>query len=110
MKTAEEWANHVIPDILLSSLPKGWVISFRHDIAKALTAFAEERVKEAFVERGSLFQASLANVPNELAEARAESLEEAAKVVEKYGVYDLANERAFETVLAERIRALKEKP
>lgn len=45
-RTSGGVAEKIAPDILLEHLPKGWVISLRHDIAKALEEFAEERHKE----------------------------------------------------------------
>lgn len=46
----------------------------------SLESILREVVEDAFAERGSLFQQSVSNFPNELKQARADALEEAAKI------------------------------
>lgn len=64
----------------------------REMIAEALTAYAEERVKEALMYAPG----------REIREARAEALEEAARIAEYHSGPSI--------LCAEKIRALKEKP
>lgn len=87
---AEEVADKVLPDVLFESLPKGWIVSLRHDVAKALNAFAEE---------SCYGRINLARVAGKL-EGRASALEEAAEYLER--VFD-------HPTMAAEIRALSGK-
>lgn len=88
-----------------------WGDLFGH-IAQALTAFAEERVKAAGWDVQKMTECLHLEVEIEdtiRRKARAEALEEAAKLVDK-PVHEHLVSRIPGYVLAERIRALKDKP
>lgn len=75
------------------------------NVAQALTAFAEERVKE---NEESLLRAAEIASTKVYDVARAEALEEAAKVAEECGEFvPDGSVRGFANDVAEQIRALK---
>lgn len=87
MKTAEEVAEHLIEyDNVIRELDDVRLDEFKREIVQALTAYAEERVKEA--------------LRTSIDEWRAEALDEAAKIAEFHS--------GPSEQLAAKIRALKE--
>lgn len=43
--TAAERAEKALPDLLLEHLPKGWIVSMRHDVAAQIEQYGREAFK-----------------------------------------------------------------
>ncbi len=101
MKTAEEVAEEIYWKISKSTNELDWKQLF----SQALTAYAEERLKEA-QESGDLGMYSVNDVKAFQIKARAEALEEAALLVDSEIVWTPDHI----CLLIQKIRALKDKP
>jgi len=106
MKSAEEVAEEIVKNTCVGTYDDA-IKSF----VKAFTAYAEERVNEA---NGKSALAAVQWAKDSYEKARAEALEEAAKVVEGTKWQDAQDSisQAWNMkmdAIAERIRALKEK-
>ncbi len=127
MKTASEVAKEItiFVEQHMSVGPLNWYSECEPFIAQALTAFAEERVKEAIVKEYEGDQSHVAQIEQDAyakgrAEGLIEGLEEAAKVMQSLlshhshrfdGGLTICSAPEFSgTCPLEAIRALKEKP
>lgn len=103
MKTASEVTQEIMRFIAAKpTWGNADLFKFEHLVTQALTAYANERVKEEILNADLIWQASLKAAR---IESRAEVFEEAAKIAENTfheEKYDLSQ------LIANQIRALKE--
>lgn len=95
MKTAQQIAQHISDDFMLDLDGR---VALAHAIKEALTAYADERMKEY---REKQFEKDLRAARQIEINSRAEALEEALEAYKKSGTSE---------EVENRIRALKEKP